>query len=272
MTVARDNDSDDDSTKGSTFGRVCENIKLVLGTGKYVSRCHCWVLSSILILVYTFNSCGQFVGIGGIRRDRQRLVHLADSSSSKLLVAVLCLSVASVCGGSALCVRVSWEVGHVHVQGTVPSRIQVLPASGHARQSQEIPCGQTVLRHLRRKWYFLTLGTLVRLLLSVTLQSWWTFLSQVFLIAQITSFPGIPSNFANMPPVLVLVLVETGLPGIAIVLTFGQLISQIFVEEFTLPFMNLYGKSNSQSVCHFIDWLIDSAGSACSLALLLELF
>ena len=64
----------------------------------------------------------------------------------------------------------------------------------------------------------------------------------VFLIAQITSFPGIPPNFANMPNILVKILVQTGLPGIAIVLTFGQLISQIFVEEFTLPFLNLYGK------------------------------
>ena len=45
-----------------------------------------------------------------------------------------------------------------------------------------------------------------------------------------------------MPSVLVVILVQTGLPGIAIVLTFGQLISQIFVEEFTLPFLNLYGK------------------------------
>ena len=44
-----------------------------------------------------------------------------------------------------------------------------------------------------------------------------------------------------MPPILVTILVQTGLPGIAITLTFGQLIGQIFVEEFTLPFLNLYG-------------------------------
>ena len=65
------------------------------------------------------------------------------------------------------------------------------------------------------------------------------------MIAQITSFPHIPSNFAGMPSILVTILVQTGLPGIAITLTFGQLIGQIFVEEFTLPFLNLYG-------CQFI--------------------
>jgi len=63
----------------------------------------------------------------------------------------------------------------------------------------------------------------------------------VFLIAQITSFPHIPSDFAGLPPTLVLVLLQTGLPGIALVLTYGQLVSQLFVEEFTLQFMNLYG-------------------------------
>lgn len=63
----------------------------------------------------------------------------------------------------------------------------------------------------------------------------------VFLIAQITSFPHIPENFAGLPPLMILVLLQTGLPGIALVLTYGQLVSQLFVEEFTLQFMNLYG-------------------------------
>jgi hypothetical protein len=44
-----------------------------------------------------------------------------------------------------------------------------------------------------------------------------------------------------MPPVLVTVLFQIGIPGVALVLTFGQLVSQIFVEEFTLQFLNLYG-------------------------------
>jgi len=63
----------------------------------------------------------------------------------------------------------------------------------------------------------------------------------VFLISQITSFPHVPKDFIGLPPGLILALLETGLPGVAIVLTFGQLVSQIFVEEFTLQFMNLYG-------------------------------
>lgn len=67
----------------------------------------------------------------------------------------------------------------------------------------------------------------------------------VFLISQITTFPSIPHDFAGLPAILVLILIETGLPGVFLTLTVGQLISQIFVEEFTLQFMNLYG-------CEFI--------------------
>lgn len=63
----------------------------------------------------------------------------------------------------------------------------------------------------------------------------------VFLIAEITSFPDIPNNFAGLPPTMVLILLQTGLPGIALVLTYGQLVSQIFVEEFTMQFLNYYG-------------------------------
>ncbi len=63
----------------------------------------------------------------------------------------------------------------------------------------------------------------------------------VFLIAQITVFPDMPENFAGMPHAMVVGLVETGLPGVALVLTYGQLISQLFCEEFTMPFMNKWG-------------------------------
>ena len=44
-----------------------------------------------------------------------------------------------------------------------------------------------------------------------------------------------------MPPLFVLLFIQTGLPGVALTLTAGQLISQIFVEEFTLQFLNLLG-------------------------------
>lgn len=44
-----------------------------------------------------------------------------------------------------------------------------------------------------------------------------------------------------MPPIVVTLLVQIGLPGIALVLTFGQLIGQIYIEQFTLPMLNMYG-------------------------------
>eukprot|EP01038_Epipyxis_sp_PR26KG_P004094 gene4094-5842_t len=86
----------------------------------------------------------------------------------------------------------------------------------------------------------------------------------VFLLAQITSFPGIPKNFLGMPHILVIILVQTGLPGIALTLNVGQLISQIYVEEFTLQFLNLYGcnfvirlslAAEFIGICHF-SWLL----------------
>ena len=54
-----------------------------------------------------------------------------------------------------------------------------------------------------------------------------------------------PLDFAGMPPLLVTILAKTGLPGVAITLTFGQLVSQIYVEQYTIAFLNLYG-------CEFI--------------------
>lgn len=85
----------------------------------------------------------------------------------------------------------------------------------------------------------------------------------VFLIAQITSFPDIANNFLDLPYFLIYIL-KSGLPGIIMVLTFGQLVSQIFVEEFTIPFLNLHGcysiimfslAIERIGVCHF-SWLL----------------
>jgi len=82
----------------------------------------------------------------------------------------------------------------------------------------------------------------------------------VFLIAQITVFPDMPHNFGGMPAAMVTLVVETGLPGVALVLTYGQLISQLFVEEFTMPFMDIYGTytvtqmgfaAEYIGICHF---------------------
>lgn len=71
----------------------------------------------------------------------------------------------------------------------------------------------------------------------------------VFVISQITSFPHIPANFAGMPTSLVSVLIQTGLPGVAITLTFGQLISQLYVEQYTLSFNNMIGCNFVTQVC-----------------------
>ncbi|KAJ1438290.1 silicon transporter-domain-containing protein [Ochromonadaceae sp. CCMP2298] len=70
----------------------------------------------------------------------------------------------------------------------------------------------------------------------------------VFLIAQITSFEGLPS-------ILVLIFIQTGLPGIALTLNVGQLISQIYVEEFTLQFMNIYGCEFVIRLSLFAEWI-----------------
>lgn len=39
----------------------------------------------------------------------------------------------------------------------------------------------------------------------------------------------IPPDFLGMPRVLVLILIQTGLPGIALVLTIGQLVSTLYI-------------------------------------------
>jgi len=63
---------------------------------------------------------------------------------------------------------------------------------------------------------------------------------------------------------MIVVLLGTGLPGVAITLTFGQLISQIYVEEFCIQFLNMYGCefcihlaliTEWTGVCHF-SWLL----------------
>lgn len=76
----------------------------------------------------------------------------------------------------------------------------------------------------------------------------------VFLIAQLTTFPKMPYDFANLGKPAVLVLAKTGLPGVALVLTFGQLISQLFVEEFTVQFVNMPGNEAVIRLCLATEW------------------
>jgi hypothetical protein len=77
----------------------------------------------------------------------------------------------------------------------------------------------------------------------------------VFTISQITAFPYIPSNLWGMPSTFVLLVCQIGVPGIMWVLTIGQLIPQLYVEEFTLPFLNLYGCHLVTRVCFAAEWV-----------------
>ena len=54
---------------------------------------------------------------------------------------------------------------------------------------------------------------------------------------------------------MVNVLIQTGLPGVALVLTYGQLISQLYVEQYTLSFMNFYGCNFVTNVCLGAEWV-----------------
>ena len=76
----------------------------------------------------------------------------------------------------------------------------------------------------------------------------------VFLIAQLTTFPKMPYDFAGLDRATVVVLAKTGLPGVALVLTFGQLISQLFVEEFTIQFINMPGNEAVIRLCLATEW------------------
>jgi hypothetical protein len=77
----------------------------------------------------------------------------------------------------------------------------------------------------------------------------------VFIIAEITTLPELPTDYLGMPENVVKGLVGSGLPGIMLVLTIGQLVPQLFVEEFTIPFLNLYGCYMVTQLCFFAEWI-----------------
>lgn len=77
----------------------------------------------------------------------------------------------------------------------------------------------------------------------------------VFLIAQNTTYPGIPKNFAGLPQWMVLIFIQTGLPGVCLILTIGQLISQIFIEEYTVHMFNYYGVEFIIRLSLFVEWI-----------------
>lgn len=50
---------------------------------------------------------------------------------------------------------------------------------------------------------------------------------------------GIPKNFAGLPETMVLVLIQTGLPGIAWTLNIGQLVSTVLVHSLCISMQHL---------------------------------
>mmetsp|Transcript_13524 Transcript_13524/g.20317 ORF Transcript_13524/g.20317 Transcript_13524/m.20317 type:complete len:482 (-) Transcript_13524:75-1520(-) len=72
----------------------------------------------------------------------------------------------------------------------------------------------------------------------------------VFFISQLTSFPGLPpilpSGFETM-------LIKTGLPGVMITLTIGQLFPQLIADEYTIRFINIRGSLFFIKAAQFIE-------------------
>jgi hypothetical protein len=60
----------------------------------------------------------------------------------------------------------------------------------------------------------------------------------VFFISQLTSFPNMPHI---LPYGLEHILIKSGLPGVLVTLTVGQLFPQLLADEYTLRFLNLKG-------------------------------
>jgi hypothetical protein len=61
----------------------------------------------------------------------------------------------------------------------------------------------------------------------------------VFLIAQVSTFPEWSDE--GYDPILFWIIVKSGLVGVFIVLSFGQLMPELLAAEFPLRFMNLMG-------------------------------
>lgn len=72
----------------------------------------------------------------------------------------------------------------------------------------------------------------------------------VFFISQLTSFPDLPHI---LPYGLEHLLIKSGLPGVLITLTMGQLFPQLLADEYTLRFLNLKGSLLFIQIAQFIE-------------------
>ena len=75
-----------------------------------------------------------------------------------------------------------------------------------------------------------------------------------FLLAQVSVFPKWEND--GFDPVFFFIVVRSGLIGVLIVLSFGQLMPELLAAEFPLRFMNMYG---SYTICR-IALFIESIG------------
>jgi hypothetical protein len=76
----------------------------------------------------------------------------------------------------------------------------------------------------------------------------------VFTIAQITTFPYIPNQLFNITNTFILTCIKIGLPGVFIVLTFGQILPQIYAEKYTIELLNLPGCYTFTRICFMVEY------------------
>lgn len=63
----------------------------------------------------------------------------------------------------------------------------------------------------------------------------------VFLNAQVTTYTKMKHELASIPEFLFILIIETGFPGVLVVLAFGQLMPQLIASTHPITFMNLPG-------------------------------
>ena len=73
-----------------------------------------------------------------------------------------------------------------------------------------------------------------------------------YIMAEVTTFPGWP-EYSQLGPVLHFLLFRSGLVGVFIVLSFGQLMPELLAAEYPLRFMNLPGSYTVVCISLFME-------------------
>jgi len=71
----------------------------------------------------------------------------------------------------------------------------------------------------------------------------------VFLNAQVTTYTKMKHELADVPEFLFIFIIETGMPGVLVVLAFGQLMPQLIASTHPITFMNLPGANFVINLC-----------------------